>query len=505
MKNLKNSNALHLNRRQGDKEEDDDATDTNAAELNLSSSSSPTQRRIALEKQFAQHRLSEDNMSMASLLKDWMAAVDEEIRHNVHGGIRWIRPYLLPSLADGFGGAGGGHRKGKQGSDLYFVRNRNSQRFAWQDEYDALLKKHGGTLPGPPVDYTDPNKYQYPSLMSAPPEKGGYPKMTPLGDLMRAWDQDEDYQGIITENLMHFDFTNPEELSMAEKFRDAMVPFKLTNVPELLEAGQLWTDEYVAEAFAGSPIGLAQESPNHFFAWFAKPKWNEDSMGLPPSRNNDWDYATWAKHARYADAAALAADQPHFYWQAGVTPDERYQPESEWSFISRALPSWSATEPNFIMFHPENQKGIQCRFGERGVTAATHYDAGRNMVAMISGAKRYILSPPTACGKLGMFKDKSSPIYRHSLLNFGHIKYLDNDNLGKDMSSEERQWLERASTAPTVETVLKAGEVLYIPCGWFHYIVSIQKSAQCNARSGVEVARHPEFGGYEDVQQCKVE
>ena len=156
------------------------------------------------------------------------------------------------------------------------------------------------------------------------------------------------------------------------------------------------------------------------------------------------------------------------------------------SFISRDLPSWSSTTRNFIVFHPEEHKGIQCRFGERGVVAATHYDGGRNFIAMVSGAKRYIFSPPKACGGLGVFTSRNSPIYRHSLLNFGHLKYLRDDTLddeGNAMSSEERAWLERAAQADAVETVLKAGEVLYIPSHWFHYIISVQKSAQCNVRS----------------------
>jgi hypothetical protein len=81
--------------------------------------------------------------------------------------------------------------------------------------------------------------------------------------------------------------------------------------------------------------------------------------------------------------------------------------------------------------------------------------------------------------------------------------------------------------------VLKAGEVLYIvsflfscwlpfllvltclvlthvavyflnkqPSHWFHYIISLQKSAQCNVRSGVDLEGSEEFGGHEDVVQC---
>lgn len=98
------------------------------------------------------------------------------------------------------------------------------------------------------------------------------------------------------------------------------------------------------------------------------------------------------------------------------------------------------------------------------------------MIAMIHGAKRYVLSPPNQCSKLGIFQNKGSPIYRHSLLNFGHLAYV--DDLENGMSEEERQWLQKAGAAQTLETVLKAGEVLYLPSHWFHYIISLQKSAQ---------------------------
>lgn len=46
------------------------------------------------------------------------------------------------------------------------------------------------------------------------------------------------------------------------------------------------------------------------------------------------------------------------------------------------------------------------------------------------------------------------------------------------MPEGERAWLEKASQSMAIETVLKAGEVLYIPSHWFHYIISLQKSAQ---------------------------
>ncbi len=73
------------------------------------------------------------------------------------------------------------------------------------------------------------------------------------------------------------------------------------------------------------------------------------------------------------------------------------------------------------------------------------------------------------------------------------------------MPDLERQWLERSKNGMAIETVLKAGEVLYIPSHWFHYIISLQKSAQCNVRSGRHHEGSPEFGGEEDVMVCNEE
>uniref|UniRef100_A0A7S4KCG8 JmjC domain-containing protein n=2 Tax=Odontella aurita TaxID=265563 RepID=A0A7S4KCG8_9STRA len=125
------------------------------------------------------------------------------------------------------------------------------------------------------------------------------------------------------------------------------------------------------------------------------------------------------------------------------------------------------------------------------------------MVAMIKGAKRYVLGPPQECSKLGIETTKKHPTFRHSLLNFAHLNILDEESEdARSMPPEERKWLEVARDSQAVETVLKAGEVLYIPSHWFHYITSLQKSAQCNTRSGREKKGTEWFGGFEDVVQC---
>lgn len=287
------------------------------------------------------------------------------------------------------------------------------------------------------------------------------------------------------------------------------LPFKVYNVPEVAAASLKWTDEYVASNFDGgntdhipSSNGGAQQSVDNFFAFYRPQLWSEQLLGPSPSIDINWKFAKWAEHAVYADEVSLPPTKKHYYWQSGVPREERLQKKRHWTFVSRDLPSFSSPDPTFFGFHPPQQKGIQCRFGERGVTAATHYDGGRNMIAMIIGAKRYILSPPNACPQLGIVPARRHPSYRHSMLNFGRMTLLDNKDEKVDMSSREKEWLRIASKAPTLSTVLKSGEVLYVPSHWFHYIVSLQKSAQCNTRSGIHKAGNINFGGLRDVEIC---
>ena len=52
--------------------------------------------------------------------------------------------------------------------------------------------------------------------------------------------------------------------------------------------------------------------------------------------------------------------------------------------------------------------------------------------------------------------------------------------------------------AKAIETILRQGEVLYIPSFWFHYIVSLQYSIQCNSRSGSP----DDMKGEPDILKC---
>jgi len=254
----------------------------------------------------------------------------------------------------------------------FFRISRTSKRSIWEEEWEQYTKTATRLIIDLKTDYTQSNLYDYPDLRLDPLTISDYPPLRSLKDIFQIWPQDEiDTPPVpIHEVLQHFNFTNHTELATAGIYRERKLPFKLINVPELIDANRKWTDTYLTAQFDSPHAtiqGKCQESSHHFFPFFQPTAWNVEYMGIPPTRNNDYTFAQWANHANYADAVQLSPQKPHFYWQAGVPPEERQDVNKnteESSFVSRDLPSFSSPEPTFISPEPTKQKGIQCRFGE---------------------------------------------------------------------------------------------------------------------------------------------
>jgi hypothetical protein len=93
------------------------------------------------------------------------------------------------------------------------------------------------------------------------------------------------------------------------------------------------------------------------------------------------------------------------------------------------------------------------------------YGGEPTFVAVITGAVRYILSPPAAApSSLCVYSSLEAALYRHSALDLAHLAFMTGaDQASNGMSTEERECLKAVEAADAVETVVKAGEVLYIP------------------------------------------
>lgn len=438
---------------------------------------------------------------------------------------RWTKDSILPPLRGDMKAWTRKYLSPKYKTDTSMFKTTHTETLPWESSIKSETYSHKD----PFVDYTK-HEYIYPELISSPPRGGSYPPFDTLGNILAKWPQNDiDTPPVpFVERLQHFDFNDPVQMEAALRYREAQFPFKLTHVPEIITAGAIWTDEYLIQNFDGKsghfdrrsrlrdeqeknsdtdrvlpPMsnGHCEESVDSFFAFFNSRFWNINSMGDPPTLDNGFSFGRWSNHAKYADTIRLNPHETHYYWQAGASEIELKGPKEKWSMIPRDLPSFSDRNPNFISSNPDERKGIQCRFGERGIAAATHYDGGKNMVGMITGAKRYILAPPIECEKLGIVTNKKHPIFRHSLLNFDHINILETEE-SNAMPHNEREWLELSRNSLAIDTVLKAGEILYIPSHWFHYIISLQKSAQCNVRSGRDFVGSVEWGSVTDVNQC---
>ena len=90
------------------------------------------------------------------------------------------------------------------------------------------------------------------------------------------------------------------------------------------------------------------------------------------------------------------------------------------------------------------------------------------MIAIFYGERRYILSHPDQCQNTCLYKTPH-PSARHSAV---------------DWSKPNLEQYPDFVNAKGNEIVLQAGDVLYLPTFWFHYIISLGINYQCNGRSG---------------------
>lgn len=312
--------------------------------------------------------------------------------------------------------------------------------------------------------------------------------------------------------LPRFDYSNDVERGLAERYRVAELPFLVHNIPELTATGTQWGNrEYMRNMFAskaGKSYKITQslmtssDDPTHnnTFLYYSPNKFKQynkrgGSFSLPQVERSELNYEDFdeiveraqtnslkeSEHATTADGESAL-----FYTTISAGAGKK----SDW--VRDALPflvgDGSKTDPPdsptlFIPYPSKDWKGINCRFGMKGVVQTAHYDGGRNMIAMVVGSKRYMLSPPQHCEALELLPPKH-PSARHASFDWA------------DPNERARRKDGEFCEVETVDLVLEEGEVLYVPSFWFHYIVSLERSMQCNSRSGKS------FVGKEHIDEC---
>mmetsp|Transcript_8110 Transcript_8110/g.23328 ORF Transcript_8110/g.23328 Transcript_8110/m.23328 type:complete len:671 (-) Transcript_8110:40-2052(-) len=338
----------------------------------------------------------------------------------------------------------------------------------------------------------------------------GYPFEWNLMQLLTDWPPDDAQpRSHIHQGLCVFDYQT--EYAKAMAYREAEVPFVTRNDPKVMETVHRWnTPGYMHEMLGAVKHRAEYSLSNHFLYWNApgaglkKKKRNKDKDKNKASKQHgfgggygrkkvpeNWTsptemirmtYGEWLNKANATtengneDDDALGPNQPHWYFRligCGETGPHGECDAGSSEYLFDELTFFQPKDDDLYLTVPEKQRGIHCRFGMKGVIAENHFDGSRNSIAVLGGARRYILNHPNQCENLHLYP-KGHPSARHSEIDWSRPDEIDLDEKYTDFARARGN-----------EVVLQAGDVLYLPTQWFHYIISLTLNYQCNTRSGI--------------------
>lgn len=296
-----------------------------------------------------------------------------------------------------------------------------------------------------------------------------------VAHVLSNWPPDDpDPRSHIYQGLCVFDFNT--ERDKAAHYRTAELPFIVRDDPQVLRTTERWNQPGYLDELLGDVRHRTEYSPSNRFMYWNKPDPRRGGAGVgkewtPPTKMLRMPYQEWLSHANVTDESKLGPRMEHWYYRligcGEMDHGKCDRGSSEYLFDELAF-FQPRIENDLYMTEPEEQKGIHCRFGMKGVIAENHFDGARNMIALMGGERRYILSHPDQCENLGLFPN-GHPSARHSAI---------------DWSDPDLEKFPQFRYAELNEVVLQAGDVLYLPTTWFHFIVSLDLNFQCNTRSG---------------------
>lgn len=297
-------------------------------------------------------------------------------------------------------------------------------------------------------------------------------------DIIKNWNPDDPNfrPDNIYSSLCYFDYSVESDLSAAFAYRDAEVPFVVRGVPDLDDTVMRWADPlYLRKLLKGKEYKVERSEDNHFMYWRSGKSTKKLRGWKEPTHMTKMTYDRWLESA----SKTHDARGTHYYFRVSGCSKHGGCPQPNLMEIFDELPIFKP-KPSLFMVSPKEQRGIHCRFGQSGVIAENHFDGSRNMIALMGGERRYILSAPSNCKGMHLLP-KDHPSGRHSAV---------------DWSNPDLEAFPRFSSVTSNEVVLQPGDVLYLPTQWFHYIVSLGTNYQCNTRSGRET------GSDADIHAC---
>jgi hypothetical protein len=244
----------------------------------------------------------------------------------------------------------------------------------------------------------------------------GYPLSWPLVDnILHEWKVDwTDIPPSIYQGLCVFDWEVDKEV--AEAYRQAEVPFVLTNHPDILRTAERWNHpNYLKEMIGSNPQRNDHSKTNHFMFWRMFRDVKIPDKWQQPTDEVQLTFEQWIERAE--ELQNYTGDQTvrdHYYFRL----NEEYKGRN--SYLYQELPMFlPQDEPTFFIVEPEEHPGLNCRGGSKGAIAECHFDTSRNFIVLLGGRRRYILSSPSECRNLELFPDHH-PSARHSMVNWSY-------------------------------------------------------------------------------------
>ncbi|MGT0250543.1 cupin-like domain-containing protein [Burkholderia pyrrocinia] len=102
--------------------------------------------------------------------------------------------------------------------------------------------------------------------------------------------------------------------------------------------------------------------------------------------------------------------------------------------------------------------------GPEGISSPMHFDRHENLNVQVYGRKRWVLFAPGQSANVYYRQRRDLPVI------FSPV----------DMSDPDPVLFPRVQSAPRHDFVLEAGDVLYLPPGWWHYVESLSDSINVN-------------------------
>jgi len=274
------------------------------------------------------------------------------------------------------------------------------------------------------------------------------------------------------QGLCVFDYEKHYEIALT--YRNLEKPFVIRNDPKVMAVVRKWDDdpEYLHKVLGDVEEYRTERSPVNQFMWYRLRGGKSNSPAgyqVPPNDETEMPFGEWLEHALDKDAKALGSvelaarvkamkerrlsragnkseggDEP-----LGIDDEDNKEQddeeseeskESKWYYfrINAALKGakkgridkfvydeLSFFDPrkredsSFYIVDPKEERGINCRFGMRGVIAANHFDMSRNMIAIFGGERRYVLGHPSQCSKMALYP-RGHPSLRHSAIDWSN-------------------------------------------------------------------------------------